>query len=169
MNPTFWSKRGITWNLVSSSYATFCIKEESLIYSSASPTIFNNQFEYNYCLLGLLNSVVCRFILKLFNPTINTTAGDVLSLPYIDLIENKMIEAKVCQNISISKQDWDSHETSWDFEGNPILSYINKERAEGETGKSYKIESLYNLYTTDWEERFMQLHANEEEPEPSVY
>ena len=163
LNPTFWSKRGITWNLVSSSYATFCIKEESLIYSSASPTIFNNQFEYNYCLLGLLNSVVCRFILKLFNPTINTTAGDVLSLPYIDLIENKMIEAKVCQNISISKQDWDSHETSWDFEGNPILSYINKERAEGETGKSYKIESLYNLYTTDWEERFMQLHANEEE------
>lgn len=163
LNPIFWSKRGITWNLVSSSYATFCIKEESLIYSSASPTIFNNQFEYNYCLLGLLNSVVCRFILKLFNPTINTTAGDVLSLPYIDLIENKMIEAEVCQNIAISKQDWDSHETSWDFEENPLLSYINKEIAEGETGKSYKIESLYNLYTADWEERFMRLHANEEE------
>lgn len=66
-------------------------------------------------------------------------------------------------NVSISKQDWDSHETSWDFEENPLLSYINKEIAEGETEKSYKIESLYNLYTADWEERFMQLHANEEE------
>lgn len=67
------------------------------------------------------------------------------------------------QNIDISKQDWDSHETSWDFEENSLLSYINKEIAEGKAGKSYKIESLYNLYTADWEERFMQLHANEEE------
>lgn len=88
--------------------------------------------------------------------------GDFKKLPYLEVNTGNFSNI-VQQNIAISKQDWDSHETSWDFEENPLLSYINKEIAEGETRKSYKIESLYNLYTTDWEERFMQLHANEEE------
>lgn len=88
--------------------------------------------------------------------------GDFKKLPYLEVNTGNFSNI-VQQNIAISKQDWDSHETSWDFEENPLLGYINKEIAEGETEKSYKIESLYNLYTTDWEERFMQLHANEEE------
>lgn len=120
---------------------------------------FTNDNINTFDILAWLNSKVFRKIGKIVNPREQYQAGDLIKLPVTDCKLGNI--SNIC--INISKQDWDSHETSWDFEENPLLSYINKEIAEGETGKSYKIESLYNLYTTDWEERFMQLHANEEE------
>ena len=116
----------------------------------------------NY-ILGFLCSKISKSLLSILNPTLNTNVEDIEALPLITNNNYNLICDYVEHSISISKLDWDSHETSWDFEENPLLSYINKEIAEGETGKSYKIESLYDLYTTDWEERFMQLHSNEEE------
>lgn len=109
-----------------------------------------------------MNSKVLIKLARIFSQGLSIGSGHIANVPFV-YMENIKIDTLVRMNISFSKQDWDSHETSWDFEENPLLSYINKEIAEGETEKSYKIESLYNLYTTDWEERFMQLHANEEE------
>lgn len=143
---------------------TFCARytPEGTIFDVNAPACFNK--EYLYYILAILNSKVSTLFLSFLCPTLSFQAGDVSKLPIIINIHQKESIDKISKtSISISKQDWDSHETSWDFEENPLLSYINKEIAEGETGKSYKIESLYNLYTTDWEERFMQLHANEEE------
>lgn len=175
LNPKFWEKQGITWNLISSSYAGFCIKGKELIYSSGSPTIFNADYSYDYYLLGFLNSRVARFLLKLFNPTINTTAGDVLSLPYIKA--ESTLQSLVEENVAISKQDWDAHETSWDFETNELLkidddtyrTFTNayedeiKERYGRVDGDGYLLEALVECYKEKWEENFRQLHQNEEE------
>lgn len=157
-----WWRKGISWNLICSGKQSFRIYSDDEIFNLAAPTLFfKDENILLYC-LGLFNTPIAEFIIKLINPTLNSNISDIQAIPYIE--NNKIfISSLVSQNIAISKQDWDAHETSWDFEENPLLSYINKEIAEGEIGKSYKIESLYNLYTTDWEERFMQLHANEEE------
>ncbi|MHB9334503.1 BREX-1 system adenine-specific DNA-methyltransferase PglX, partial [Fusobacterium polymorphum] len=56
----------------------------------------------------------------------------------------------VQQNIDISKEEWDSRETSWDFEK---LSLID--------GKDLK--SAYENYCNHWRDNFVQLHKNEEE------
>lgn len=155
----YYFREGITWNMISSLSPSFRYVPNGILFGNSAPVLFtDNNLHY---MLGLFNSKVAKSYLDLINPTINVTKSDVGFLPFILGKDNISIIVK--ENVSNSKQDWDAHETSWDFEENPLLSYVNKAIAEGETGKSYKIESLYNLYTTDWEERFMQLHANEEE------
>lgn len=64
----------------------------------------------------------------------------------------------VSQNISISKSDWDAHETSWDFQENEIVR-LSKEQGEG----SHRLSDLMDAYREHWTEQFLQLHANEEE------
>ena len=159
LNLDYIFKEGVFWNSISSGKNSMRFMPKGCLFSSASNSWFGENI---YLVLALLNSSVKDELIKVINPSMNANPGDIGKIPIININPQKL-EESVSDNIAISKQDWDSHETSWDFEENPLLSYINKEIAEGETGKSYKIESLYNLYTTDWEERFMQLHANEEE------
>lgn len=150
----------ITWSAISSNSIAVRYVEEGFLWDSKGACGFSkNHLIYS---LGVVNTKVADRFLKLLSPTMDFKVGDIIRIPIV-LSKELIVSSLVKHNISISRQDWDSHETSWDFEENPLLGYINKEIAEGETGKSYKIESLYNLYTTDWEERFMQLHANEEE------
>lgn len=156
-NIQYYFKPSISWGLISGPYFRFF--PQGFIYDIQGMSYFTNDNINTFDILAWLNSKVFRKIGKIVNPREQYQAGDLIKLPVTDCKLGNI--SNIC--INISKQDWDSHETSWDFEENPLLSYINKEIAEGETGKSYKIESLYNLYTTDWEERFMQLHANEEE------
>lgn len=182
LNSAYWNKEGITWNLISSQYAAFCIKHSDFIYSSGAPTIFNTEYTCSYYLLGFLNSKIARSYLKLMNPTINTTAGDVLSLPLIE-IDSASIKNGVKECIQFSKQDWDAHETSWDFQRNELLSIdtstymenidYKKEKHFEETGEHIDIspaapklgslEWRMEQYKTKWERKFMQLHKNEEE------
>ena len=159
-NPSFYFKPSISWSDISSNSNSFKVYPKGFIFDVCGMSCFDAPNELN--LLGVLNTSFIAKIAKILNPTMHFQIGDFKKLPYLEVNTGNFSNI-VQQNIAISKQDWDSHETSWDFEENPLLSYINKEIGEGETGKSYKIESLYNLYTTDWEERFMQLHANEEE------
>lgn len=166
LNEKFWGKKGISWNLISSNYAGFYIKEEDLVYSSGSPTVFNTNYTYDYYLLGFLNSIVSKVLLKLFNPTINTTAGDVLGLPYIKCVSN--IDDIVKQNIGISEEDWNIHETSWNFGTNPLLEYSGGEIEEdGEVvdlgAAPDLLEVQVKQYMVIWEQNFKQLHKNEEE------
>lgn len=153
---------GLTWSLERyNDMLSIRYMPQGCLFAHRGPAVFAKNLTETYKILGFLTSKVCAYIFNIISPTLSLSAGTFDKLPTKDI--NNWPYHKVNENITISKQDWDSHETSWDFEENPLLSYINKEIAEGETGKSYKIESLYNLYTTDWEERFMQLHANEEE------
>lgn len=159
-NYSFYFKEGITWGAVTSKTLTVRYSPVGSLFDTSGPMLFSNQ--YLFYILGLMNSKVLIKLARIFSQGLSIGSGHIANVPFV-YIENIKIDTLVRMNISFSKQDWDSHETSWDFEENPLLSYINKGIAEGETGKSYKIESLYNLYTTDWEERFMQLHSNEEE------
>ena len=78
-------------------------------------------------------------------------------MPYIESSKEK-ISALVSQNISISKSDWDAHETSWDFEENELVR-LSKEQGEG----PHRLSDLMEAYQEHWTEQFLQLHANEEE------
>ena len=58
------------------------------------------------------------------------------------------------QNVLLSKTDWDSFETSWDFERHPLVIDSNHYS---------KISDAFENWTVIAEERFDQLRANEEE------
>lgn len=177
-----WWRKGILWNLISSGIQSFRIYNDDEIFNLAAPTLFfTEESLIPYC-LGLFNSPISEYIIKLVNPTLNCNIGDIQSIPFIKN-NTEYINKVVSQNINISKSDWDSHETSWDFETNPLLAvdentYIDNinhkiEQHEKETGEHICIvpaaPQLCSLkwrmeqYKRKWEHLFMQLHANEEE------
>ena len=72
--------------------------------------------------LGLLNSRVAEEILEMLAPTINFQAGDIARVPAAPaLLTDGRIPALVERCVALSRADWDSFETSWDFSGHPLL------------------------------------------------
>lgn len=174
-------KSGITWSFISTGRLGVRFLPHGCLFDVAGSSLFSGEANLLY-ILGLLSTKVAYTVLKILNPTINFQAGNIKSIPLIRQSEIE-IDSLVKENISISKQDWDAHETSWDFEENPLLAvdadtYINNirheiERHEKETGEHLSIDpaapELDSLewrmeqYKKKWEHLFMQLHANEEE------
>ena len=76
------------------------------------------------------------------NPTLNFQINDVGSIPVLNLYEDDLIRELVQKLISISKLDWNSFETSWDFNSLPLLS---------SDYRSTTFESTYNSLRTRWQ------------------
>ena len=153
-NLKFENKIGITWGNVTSLLPSYRIKRKDSKYNSGAPTIFlqNEKVDLEY-LLAFLNTKFSIFCINLINPTLNSPVGEILKLPIIfpDTIENKKkINSLLQQNIDISKEEWDSRETSWDFEK---LSLIDGE----------DLKAAFENYCSHWRDNFVQLHKNEEE------
>ena len=91
-----------------------------MIYSSVSPTIFRDDFEFDYFIIALLNSNVGTHFLDIISSTIGTNVGEVLNFPV--LRKNKTeIESISEQSIKLSQEGWDSYEISWDFMRHPLV------------------------------------------------
>ncbi len=73
------------------------------------------------------------------------------------------IDDLVRESIVISTKDWDSHETSWDFEANPLVALRNEKVAQGNLESSFRLSDFVEEFETQWTEHFLQLHQNEEE------
>lgn len=119
-NQQFNGKTGICWNLITSYKNGFRLKPGTHHYSSAAPTIISKVNISDWYVLAFLNSVVTSSLLEILNPTLNTTVGDILSLPFRVLNENAIIQLSK-RNYELSKSDWDSFETSWDFAKHPLV------------------------------------------------
>lgn len=143
---------GITWNALSSGKTSFRLMKNAL-FDNAGSSLFCSQKDY-LNLMGFLNSKLPTVLIPIINPTLNYQPGTIAKLPYI--INN--VTPVVQQNISISKSDWDAHETSWDFQENELVR-LSKEQGEG----SHRLSDLMDAYQEHWTEQFLQLHANEEE------
>lgn len=139
----------ITWTSLSSSQSSFRYSNKSLS-ESAGMTLFISQDYLLFC-LGFLNSVVALFSLNVLNPTLNFTAGNIASLPLIISINKKIIDSIVNENIVLSKSDWDSFETSWDFQTHPLLKPVPL------------ISESFAQWSDECEKRFTRLKSNEEE------
>lgn len=75
-----------------------------------------------YYVLGLVNSVVYNKLLNLLSSTMNFEVGQIGSQPVKENKDyNDNINAVVRNTVEISKFDWDSFETSWDFTKHPLV------------------------------------------------
>ena len=110
--------------------------------------------------MAFLNSCVSREILKIVAPTLDFNCGVIAQMPYKD-IEINLDYVESCRDIA--KLDWDSHETSWDFEANPLVTLRNQKVAEGCLDSSFQLKSFVKDFEAQWEQNFNQLHENEEE------
>ena len=154
-----WYREGITWNLISSGGTGFRFLPNNCLFNKAAPTIVIKKEKIDQIpyILAFLNTKVVVEILKILNPTYNTNIAEVFSLPLKEENQNA-ISTISKENVAISKADWDSHETSWNFKTNPIIDLRNK-LDKNDT----KISVLENEFKTYWENQFEILHNNEEE------
>lgn len=90
-----------------------------MVFDISAPSMFNSSHSVLLNVLGLLNSKIGDYYLPLFNPTMNNTNSDIKRIPFIT--ENNNLSCYVEENIKISKKDWDSFETSWDFKKHPLI------------------------------------------------
>ena len=171
-------KPAISWSDICSNGISFRYSKNDLS-ESAGMSYFPKTIDLFYA-LGFLNTPIASEIIKIINPTIHCTAGNVESMPLNLHLSQSSVTNIVKANISASKLDWDSHETSWDFETNELVSYVNESREtplecvfvdkDGQMGSyssdaksSYFVESLYQNYVTKWMDYFIDLQNNEEE------
>lgn len=116
--------------------------------------------------LALLNSKIAPFCISIKNSTLNITAEDFRAIPIclpIDETEQHLdkIEQK-CEDVS--KEDWDSFETSWDFKRHPLVVLKQGAGYGADMSKwHYTVKSAYEAWEQECADRFAQLKANEEE------
>lgn len=146
---------GITWNAITSGNISSRYYGQGLLFEHAAASLFpNNEYTYHK-FLAFLNTKVFQGVLKMLNPTLNNGADVVSSVPMFDINDDN-INSIVDECISISKQDWDAHETSWDFQVNPLVFSIY------DNGWG-TLENSVEDFEQVWENNFKNLHANEEE------
>ena len=157
-------KEGITWSYITSSIPSFRKLWNYELFEKAGTSIFIKDENVLNPLLGLLNSIVAKEILNIINPTINFQVRDILSIPIKEeILSNHNISMLVDENISITKNDWDSFETSWDFKCHPLISVIAQNRVLFDNTTDIDLAECYTCWENECNERFDQLKANEEE------
>ena len=120
-NKLYWGKEGITWATITTSTPSFRIKPKQYFWSSSAPTIFTQgEMSLQSC-IAYLNSKPVEYILGILNPTASLTVADVLKLPYKIEWNTDIVLSLEETNEHISRDDWDSYETSWDFKQNPLV------------------------------------------------
>lgn len=141
----------IVWTKLSSYKTGFRKNPKGTYFDDASPALVSQTDDNDY-ILAFLNSIVCSDILQMLAPTLNYQCGEMKKLPMvINKDKRTKVEEMTRENVVISKQDWDAFETSWDFEGHPLL---NGEKT---------IEKAFEKWSAECEARFQKLKANEEE------
>ncbi len=170
-NEAYYFKKAVTWGLITSSkFSARAISDEYAI-GDAGPICVPSETEYLY-ILAFLNSIVATYTMDFLNPTMNFSSGVIGSLPYIpshNIKEKDKINNFIELNIEIAKNDWDSFETSWDFQRHPLLQYatftpqmVTQEEINGYLPMN-GIAEAYLHWERACNERFEQLKANEEE------
>jgi hypothetical protein len=117
----YYFKKAIGWSQVGNSQKSFRLVSDSVC-GTATPTIYLKNERYFEYILAFLNSKIAFEYLTAYNPTINLLTTDICNIPL--LINEEMIEKikmLVVENLTCTRADWDSFETSWDFKRHPLV------------------------------------------------
>jgi len=144
----YYFKSAVSWPKISSGSFSVRYYPQGFIFDVAGCCYFPDNEDLKEYIVGFLNSNVAKKFLEFISPTLNYEIEQIKRLPFINAFCDKIINVKEIYNLS--KKDWDTLETSWDFENSPLLNEKN---------------SLYHAFQS-WQEQvtkdFFQLHSNEE-------
>lgn len=152
-NPSYYFREALTWSTISSSDCSFRYSPIGNMFETKGSNYFVKDYKNFYYLFGFLNTKIVNYLLKIISPTLDYHEGPMSNLPVTledSSIKLEIINNLVIKNLNISKEEWDSRETSWDFEKLFLID-----------GKDLK--TAYENYCSHWRDNFVQLHKNEEE------
>lgn len=167
-------REGISWTALSSgNFGSRYSSQGKLADSKGSMLYLNGNNSVMY-FLGLLNSCVSKYVLGVTSQTLDFKPGRIAELPVV-IDKQDEVERITEELVALSKQDWDSYETSWDFEEHPLVRHSKglwDATAVGAAMHYYynshpiascPLELCFMLWQGECNERFKQLKANEEE------
>ena len=96
------------------------------------------------------NTPIIQCFLQMLSPTLDYHE-DSLGKASVVIKPNEEIEQLVERNIDLSRNDWDSFETPWDFQHHSLLRKVQT------------IAEAFDQWQTECDDRFNQLKDNEEE------
>ena len=111
-------EQGITWSTVTSGKSSFRFFTFGFLFDNGGSCLFADK--HLLYIQGLLNSCVSQELLSI-QPTLNNQPGTIGSIPLILSPGEPTVDDFVNTNIALSKNDWDSYETSWDFKRSPLV------------------------------------------------
>lgn len=157
-------KPTISWSLITTGAFSVRSYPEYFMQNAAGICCYPEESLKNY-LLGFLNTKVAQTYATMLSPTLNTNAGDIARIPLIvEKTKNNQINKYVEENVNLSKTDWDSFETSWDFQFHPLLKKSISDLASsllGESGEA-TLEDRYLDFQAACEDRFIVLQDKEQ-------
>ena len=179
-NPSYYFKPCISWGLISG--PLFRYFPNGFIYDVQGMSCFYESLEQLQKEIVWQNTKVFNEVAKIISPAGHIQIGEIGKMPCCDNAPEG-IEKFGKDNIAISKADWDAHETSWDFQRNPLweqqldiilddmreLGVLSEDATIDDIGPFnlpdllQPLEILVENYESEWEDLFHQLHRNEEE------
>ena len=174
--PELYFKEAISWSKISSGAFSMRYMPSGCLFDIAGCCAFSLGDNLNY-ILGFTNTCINSKIMNLISPTLNYEVEHIKRIPIIFAEKYRYdINDIVEDNISASKTDWDSFETSWDFAEHPLVKWSRQLRDATSIGAtmayyyhgerpevSCPVELCYMLWQGECNDRFAKLKANEEE------
>lgn len=175
-NTEWFFKEGLTWTKISSGNFAVRYKEPGFIFDDTGRSAFTEDPKLIKIIIGLFCSKLAFEILKILNPTMSFTNGDIYRVPFLnDEIRaySKEIVQLVNANIDIGKKEWDSFETSWNFKKHPFLIYNSEMNNIEVAYKEWSNQSLYWIHEMKHNEEtlnsiFIDLYGIQNELTPTV-
>lgn len=94
---------GLTFCKAGSKGASFRYIDSNHTFDSMSPCLFDQKTPMYT--IGVINSILCHYILNCLNPTAGLQAGDISRVPFVysNNEQSKLVEESASQNITIKK------------------------------------------------------------------
>lgn len=119
-NTEFYFRECGTWSKISSGKIAFRYRPVGSIFDVAGACMYSESDLLFY--IAFCNSKVAMLILEVLSPTLNYEGSHIAALPVeSQQADNPEIEMKATECVEISKEDWDSFETSCDFKRHPLI------------------------------------------------
>ena len=119
-NTEFYFRECGTWSKISSGKIAFRYRPVGSIFDVAGACMYSESDLLFY--IAFCNSKVAMLILEVLSPTLNYEGSHIAALPVASQqVNNPEIEMKTTECVEISKEDWDSFETSCDFKRHPLI------------------------------------------------
>ena len=163
---------GITWSTISSSSLSMRYLPPCMIFESKGSVCFTESEKDRFYLLALTNTKVINKLLLIMSPTLDYHEGPMGKLPIVKLNDSRIFEISIMLK-NISKQDWDSYETSWDFSSWPLLQSEYKKSSLEESYKTLRafwqtqVDTMKKLEEEN-NDIFIKAYGLEDELKPEV-
>lgn len=115
-----------TWTDLTSGKFSSRVAPDDSFHDISGHCFYPKQSDLNW-LLGYSNSCVFNYFISIINSSFHFQVGDVGKMPILDF-DKCWLSSSVARLIELSKLDWDSQETSWDFSELPLLNNDNRNR-----------------------------------------